>query len=117
ASAAASARPPADLVSLAGRNRGSARARKALEHRAAGIRPARRRVLRREGSSRPVHPLQQSRDALVACPFIDDSNGNAREPSFGEAAFAKVTDVAYALGSVLAGIGLRALVKTSGKTG
>jgi len=28
-----------------------------------------------------------------------------------------VTDVAYALGSVLAGIGLRALVKTSGKTG
>lgn len=50
-------------------------------------------------------------------PFIDDSNANAREPSFSEAAFAKVADVAYALESVLAGIGLRALVKTSGKTG
>lgn len=50
-------------------------------------------------------------------PFIDDSSGNAREPAFSEAAFAKVADVAYALESVLAGIGLRALVKTSGKTG
>ena len=50
-------------------------------------------------------------------PFIDGGSANAREPSFNATAFDKVTDVAYALESVLGGIGLRALVKTSGKTG
>ncbi|HEX6794926.1 MAG TPA: hypothetical protein VF304_13840 [Casimicrobiaceae bacterium] len=50
-------------------------------------------------------------------PFVDAGNGNAREPPFSAAAFEAVTGVAYAVQSVLAGIGLRALVKTSGKTG
>ena len=40
-----------------------------------------------------------------------------REPAFNAQAFAKAKAVAVALESVLAGIGLRALVKTSGKTG
>jgi len=50
-------------------------------------------------------------------PFIAPDSTHAREPSFNADAFAKVTSVAYALESMLAGIGLRALVKTSGKTG
>ena len=51
-------------------------------------------------------------------PFIysgDEPKG--REPTFNATAFAKVKMVALALESVLAAIGLRALVKTSGKTG
>jgi bifunctional non-homologous end joining protein LigD len=51
-------------------------------------------------------------------PFIysgDEAKG--REPAFNAPAFARVKAVATALESVLAAIGLRALVKTSGKTG
>jgi bifunctional non-homologous end joining protein LigD len=51
-------------------------------------------------------------------PFIyagDEPPG--REPSFNQAAFAKAKTVAFAIESMLSNIGLRALVKTSGKTG
>ena len=49
-------------------------------------------------------------------PFTDQSH-TGRDPAFSSDAFAKVTEVAFALESVLRGIGLSALVKTSGKTG
>ena len=50
-------------------------------------------------------------------PFIDGEGERRRDPDFSSSAFAKVTDVAFALEAVLRGIGLSALVKTSGKTG
>jgi bifunctional non-homologous end joining protein LigD len=49
-------------------------------------------------------------------PFIDGS-ATAREPAFSARAFAKVTDIAFALHALLDDIGLVSLVKTSGKTG
>jgi bifunctional non-homologous end joining protein LigD len=51
-------------------------------------------------------------------PFIYSGHeSKGREPSFNAVAFAKVTRVARELDAMLAGIGLAAFVKTSGKTG
>jgi bifunctional non-homologous end joining protein LigD len=51
-------------------------------------------------------------------PFIySGREAKGREPSFNRTAFARATDVARELEAMLAGIGLAAFVKTSGKTG